>query len=151
MRRCGVGLSCEAERKGHGSDASSTGCDNEPRCERQEGRCANVSRTPGDLSVTIAQATTERADLPLEGTHPKRSSPVRSSSAPDERGRMNLYWLVQLHWWAILGQVVIIAGAEAWTHVGLPLPLLITVVGLELTGNVALGAWARRSNVTDGA
>lgn len=100
--------------------------------------------------MTIAQATTEQPALPLEGTHPKRS-PGRPAIAPDERGRMNLYWLVQLHWWAILGQVVIIAGAEAWTHVGLPLPLLITVVGLELAGNVALGAWARRSHVTDGA
>ncbi len=70
---------------------------------------------------------------------------------PDDRGRLNLSWLVQLHWWAILGQLVIIVGAETWTHVGLPMPLLLSVIGLEVAGNVMLGAWARRSQVTDAA
>lgn len=70
--------------------------------------------------------------------------------AQEERSRLNLSWLVQLHWWAILGQVVIIAGAQAWTHIGLPLPVLLAVVIAEIVGNVVLGAWARRSHVDDG-
>nr|WP_248362626.1 ATP-binding protein [Anaeromyxobacter oryzae] len=69
----------------------------------------------------------------------------------EQRGRLNLSWLVQLHWWAILGQGVIITGAAAWTHIGLPVITLIVLLGLEVAGNVALGAWARRAHVTDGA
>jgi two-component system sensor histidine kinase RegB len=69
----------------------------------------------------------------------------------DDRGRLNLSWLVQLHWWAILGQIVIIAGAAVLTTIGLPVPTLLAVIGLEAVGNVVLGAWARRARVTDAA
>lgn len=70
---------------------------------------------------------------------------------PASRGRLNLSWIVQLHWWAILGQGVIIFGAAAWTHIGLPVVTLIVLLGLEGAGNLALGAWATRARVTDGA
>jgi two-component system sensor histidine kinase RegB len=33
----------------------------------------------------------------------------------DERGRIHLSWLVQLHWWAILGQAVVIVASNAIT------------------------------------
>jgi two-component system sensor histidine kinase RegB len=69
----------------------------------------------------------------------------------DERGRLNLSWLVQLHWWAILGQIVVIAGAAVLTTIGLPVPTLLALIGLEAVGNVVLGAWARRARVTDAA
>jgi two-component system sensor histidine kinase RegB len=70
-------------------------------------------------------------------------------ASPDERVRINLSWLIQLHWWAILGQVVIIVGASAWSDIGLPLPLLASAILLEVIGNLALGVLARRAHVTD--
>jgi two-component system sensor histidine kinase RegB len=71
--------------------------------------------------------------------------------ARDERGRLNLSWLVHLHWWAILGQAFMIAGAEAWTGIGMPNAALGLLIGLEIVGNFALGAWTHRARVTDGA
>lgn len=97
----------------------------------------------------VQTAAAERSAHTEPGSHPMRS-PAWPSMAEEERGRLNLSWLVQLHWWAILGQVVIIAGAQAWTHIGLPLPVIFAVVVAEIVGNVALGAWARRSHVNDG-
>ncbi|ABC81379.1 periplasmic sensor signal transduction histidine kinase [Anaeromyxobacter dehalogenans 2CP-C] len=79
--------------------------------------------------------------------HPNRS-PARSAAAV-ERGRLNLSWLVQLHWWAILGQATIVVGAQSWTHFGLPMGTLVAVMVLEVIGNIVLGAWARRAEVTD--
>lgn len=66
-----------------------------------------------------------------------------------DRGRVNLHWLVQLHWWAILGQCVVVAAAEAWTPIGLPLATLGGLLVLEVAGNIVLGAWTRRVRVTD--
>jgi two-component system sensor histidine kinase RegB len=66
-----------------------------------------------------------------------------------DRGRLNLSWLVQLHWWAILGQVAIVVAAAASTGIGLPYPALLGLLALEVGGNVALGLWARRGPVTD--
>lgn len=74
---------------------------------------------------------------------------ARSQVGPEERGRINLSWLVQLHWWAILGQLLIIGGAELWTDIGLPIDLLMAVVALESGGNLALRALVRRIRVTD--
>jgi two-component system sensor histidine kinase RegB len=74
-----------------------------------------------------------------------------AAATPGERGRLNLSWLVQLHWWAILGQVVIIAGAAKWSGVGLPVPTLAGLIALEVSGNLALWIWSRRSRITDWA
>lgn len=63
-----------------------------------------------------------------------------------ERGRVNLSWLVQLHWWAIIGQVVIVVGASSWTSIGVPMLPLFGIVAFEVGGNVALGAWSRRAS-----
>ncbi len=82
---------------------------------------------------------------------PAAAGPVpglRRDREPD-RGRLNLSWLVQLHWWAILGQVLIIAGAEVVTDIGLPISTLLSLIALEAAGNVALGLWTRRAHVTD--
>ena len=65
------------------------------------------------------------------------------------RGRLNLSWLVQLHWWAIFGQILIIAGVEVSTDIGLPIPTILALIGVEATGNVALGLWTRHARVTD--
>jgi two-component system sensor histidine kinase RegB len=66
-----------------------------------------------------------------------------------DQGRLNLSWLVQLHWWAILGQLVIIGSAQIWSEVGLPIPTLLGLMLMEVAGNTALGAWARTGRVTD--
>lgn len=68
-----------------------------------------------------------------------------------ERGRIHLSWLVQLHWWAILGQAVVIVAADALTGIVLPSTTLVGLLVVEVVGNFALGAWAARVRVTDGA
>ncbi len=97
------------------------------------------------MSDPSAQAST------VAGAHPPRLAArgARPQVASEERGRLNLSWLVQLHWWAILGQLLIIGGAELWTDVGLPIDLLLLVVALESAGNLALGTLVRRIHVTD--
>ena len=62
-----------------------------------------------------------------------------------ERARLNLSWLVQLHWWAILGQVVIVVGASSWTSIGVPILPLFAIFAAEVGGNVALHYWAQRA------
>lgn len=96
------------------------------------------------MSVSTAQM------LPAKGL-PTARSPARDAraQAPEERGRLNLSWLVQLHWWAILGQILIIGAAELWADIGLPVAPLLAVIVLETIGNVALGALVQRIRVTD--
>jgi two-component system sensor histidine kinase RegB len=67
----------------------------------------------------------------------------------DERARINLSWIVHLHWWGILGQAVVVVGADAITGIELPVATLAGLLVLEVVGNFALGAWARRVRVTD--
>jgi two-component system sensor histidine kinase RegB len=98
-------------------------------------------------------ATTHMAaSVGTDGTsaRPTQPAPVREAPATrGDRGRVNLHWLVQLHWWAILGQCIVVAAAEAWTPIGLPLVTLGGLVVLEIAGNIALGIWARQVKVTD--
>ncbi len=75
----------------------------------------------------------------------------KSGNAADERGRINLSWIVQLHWWGILGQAVVVVGADAITGIAMPVATLGGLLVLEVVGNFALGAWARRVRVTDAA
>jgi two-component system, sensor histidine kinase RegB len=77
------------------------------------------------------------------------SEPARD--ATDARGRIHLSWLVQLHWWAILGQAVVIVAADAITGIILPSTTLVGLLVVEVMGNFALGAWAARVRVTDSA
>jgi two-component system sensor histidine kinase RegB len=69
----------------------------------------------------------------------------------DVRGRIHLSWLVQLHWWAILGQAVVIVSADALTGIILPSTTLVGLLVVEVVGNVALGVWSARVRVTDPA
>jgi two-component system sensor histidine kinase RegB len=82
---------------------------------------------------------------------PQGATPARSAAAVDERGRIHISWLVQLHWWAILGQCVVVVAAEAITGIALPSTTLIALLVVEVVGNIALGAWASRVPVTDSA
>jgi len=96
-----------------------------------------TSRTPRDpelertLPVKPVQPDTGRADSLAEGA------------------RLKLSWLVQLHWWAIGGQVLIIALAEFWTEFDLPIPHLMALLTAEVIGNLVLRSWARTVHVTE--
>jgi two-component system, sensor histidine kinase RegB len=102
---------------------------------------------PGATAVSLMQIAAGHAPAEV----PRHGAPVAPGAVQDLRGRLNLSWLVQLHWWAILGQAVIIAGAAAWSHIGLPMTTIAVLLGLEVVGNLALWAWARRARVTDAA
>jgi two-component system sensor histidine kinase RegB len=65
-----------------------------------------------------------------------------------DEGRPSIAWLLQLHWWAILGQLLVIGVAEALSEIQLPITPLVTLLVLEVLGNVVLGAWARRAHVS---
>jgi two-component system, sensor histidine kinase RegB len=93
-----------------------------------------------------APASPYTAPPPISSPTP---APAQRDTARSERGRLNLSWLIQLHWWAILGQTVIIGSAQAWTPIGLPMPTLVVLLGLEVVGNFVLREWARRVRVTD--
>ncbi|HEY6100897.1 MAG TPA: ATP-binding protein [Anaeromyxobacter sp.] len=87
------------------------------------------------------QSSQAPIELPISG--------IGAAAPRPDRGRVNLHWLVHLHWWAILGQCVVVAAAEAWTPIGLPLVTLGGLLVLEVAGNIALGLWARQVRVTD--
>jgi two-component system, sensor histidine kinase RegB len=89
---------------------------------------------------------------PSEGAGPRRgrgSRTLRLLSTRDDRRRHNLTWLVHLHWWAIVGQALLVAGAAGFTQLGLPVVPLAVVLAAEAVGNVALWAFARRVRATD--
>jgi two-component system sensor histidine kinase RegB len=99
---------------------------------------------------TTAQAL---GDAAMAGAEPARAAASRTPvpAAIDERCRIHLSWLVQLHWWAILGQTVVVVAAEAITGIALPTTTLVTLLVVEVVGNFALGAWGSRAQVTDAA
>ena len=86
-----------------------------------------------------------------EAVIPQGAARFPGPAAADDRGRIHLSWIVQLHWWAILGQSVVVVAAEAITGIGLPSTTLIALLVVEVVGNLALGAWASRVHVTDSA
>ncbi len=89
---------------------------------------------------------------PLEGAGQRRqrgSRTLRPLSTRGDRKRHNLTWLVHLHWWAILGQALLVAGAAAFAQLGLPVVPLAILLGMELAGNIVLWAVARRVQATD--
>jgi two-component system sensor histidine kinase RegB len=101
-----------------------------------EGSSAQTLARPG-IGVTPAASDANAREPARDGT--------------DARGRIHLSWLVQLHWWAILGQAVVIVAADAITGIVLPSTTLVGLLVVEVVGNFALGAWAARVRVTDGA
>ena len=116
-----------------------------PRLLRGETCVLPSGAVPENMSAPSAQ-TLHRA-----GARPRRlvARDAGPQAAPEERGRLNLSWLVQLHWWAILGQILIIGAAELWADVGLPIAPLLAALLLETIGNLALGALVQRIRVTD--
>jgi two-component system sensor histidine kinase RegB len=100
----------------------------------------------GTSAQTLARGGLE--DTPRSSDGATRDG---TPDAMDERGRIHLSWLVQLHWWAILGQAVVIVSADGLTGIVLPSTTLVGFLVVEVVGNVALGAWASRVRVTDAA
>lgn len=75
---------------------------------------------------------------------------LRSLSARDGQRRHNLTWLVHLHWWAILGQALIVTAGEVFTRIGLPVGTLALVLAGEVIANFGLWAVSRRARAPDG-
>jgi two-component system sensor histidine kinase RegB len=89
---------------------------------------------------------------PTKGAGEKRgrgSPTLRPLSTRSGGRRHNLTWLVHLHWWAILGQAVILAGGQLLTDLGLPVGILSAVLGGEVLANLALWAVARKARASD--
>ena len=73
---------------------------------------------------TLGQAETARPH------HVEAVPAAQPRDAADERGRINLSWLVQLHWWGILGQAVVVVGADAVSGIELPVATLAALLVL---------------------
>ncbi|AKQ70664.1 Sensor histidine kinase PrrB (RegB) [Myxococcus hansupus] len=70
---------------------------------------------------------------------------------PDSRARLNLEWLLRLRWGLLLGQTLVIGAAAYGLELGLPLPVLGALLGLEGLTNLAVRAWLSRDlPVTEG-
>ncbi len=91
----------------------------------------------------------ETAQLPAVAPRSGAGSAAAPEPRPDRRAQRGVAWLVHLHWWAIVGQGVVIVAAQEVTHIGLPVGTLAGLIVLEIIGNVALRAWGNRSRVTE--
>jgi two-component system sensor histidine kinase RegB len=54
------------------------------------------------------------------------------------------HWLLQLRWWAVVGQLVTIAVAVGLMGLALPIPQLLGLVALTTITNGLYGGWCRR-------
>jgi len=95
-------------------------------------------------SSTPNRAATERALSVTTGAPGAGAGDTLANGA-----RLKLSWLVQLHWWAILGQVLIVGLAELWTDFDLPIPHIMALLTAEVIGNLVLRSWARTAHVTE--
>lgn len=68
----------------------------------------------------------------------------------DDRWRVNLSLLVRLHWWAILGQLGLIATTRLLAADTFPLITLGALVAAETVGNVLLDRWTAQGRVALG-
>lgn len=68
----------------------------------------------------------------------------------DERWRVNLSLLVRLHWWAVAGQLGLIATTRLLAVESFPLVTIAAVVGAETIGNVLLERWTAMGRVALG-
>ncbi len=67
---------------------------------------------------------------------------VARHHAPDVY-RINLSWLVQMRWFAMLGQAVVITGTSLLMGVELPLMPVTVILALELISNLGYVSWLR--------
>jgi two-component system sensor histidine kinase RegB len=64
--------------------------------------------------------------------------------APVDPHRIKLYWLLKLHWGAIVGQVVAVLVLPAWLGIRLPTARLLTVVLVQGLVMLAMDVWTRQ-------
>jgi len=62
---------------------------------------------------------------------------------------VDLSWLVQLRWGAVVGQLGAIAAVILWMGVSLPWPWLVLVIGVEAVSNALLARWASTVSSTE--
>jgi two-component system sensor histidine kinase RegB len=65
----------------------------------------------------------------------------------DERWRVNLSLLVRLHWWAIVGQIGLIATTRLLANNPFPVLTLGALVAAETIGNVLVERWTAQGRV----
>ncbi len=111
--------------------------------------CVSFRPSFADMQVATTQTPVGGNIERSAGHHAHAGGTVGQLDAHAERGRLNFHWLIQLHWWAILGQMLVVLAAEAWTTIGLPVWTLGGLLGLEVLGIVSLSAWAKRVQVSD--
>jgi two-component system sensor histidine kinase RegB len=68
----------------------------------------------------------------------------------DDRWRVNLSLLVRLHWWAILGQLGLIATTRLIASGAFPVLTLGALVAAETIGNILLERWTAQGRVALG-
>jgi two-component system sensor histidine kinase RegB len=68
----------------------------------------------------------------------------------DERWRVNLSLLVRLHWWAVLGQLGLIATTRLLATNSFPVLTLAALVAAEAVGNILVGRWTAEGRVALG-
>jgi len=105
--------------------------------------CASLTHT--GMSVATAPLAAGRDQNAALQTPPPRGL----AGGAHDHGNVNLRWLVQLHWFALVGQALAILSAILWSGVGLPLGKLGALLAFEVVGNLGLEAWSRRGRVTD--
>ena len=81
------------------------------------------------MAASSAQIAAEERPARLAASS-VRNRRTGGQEASAERGRLNLSWLLHLHWWAILGQGVVIVVAESWSGIGLPVRALAALLGI---------------------
>jgi two-component system sensor histidine kinase RegB len=67
------------------------------------------------------------------------------SAAPADPHRIKLYWLLKLHWGAIIGQVAAVLALPPWVGIELPIAPLLGIVVLQGVAMLCLDVWSRRA------
>ena len=63
--------------------------------------------------------------------------------APGDPHRIKLYWLLKLHWSAIIGQIVAVLVLPSWLGISLATGKMFLVIGVQAVTIVVLDSWSR--------
>src|SRR5258707_6405039 len=64
---------------------------------------------------------------------------------------LNFSWFLKLRWGAIAAELLVFLAGGRVMHVALPLALMLLVVGVAVSTNLACALWARRRTSVPGA
>ena len=65
------------------------------------------------------------------------------ASATADPHRIKLYWLIKLHWSAIVGQVAVVLALPAWLGIELPTARLFVLVAIQALAMIGMDVWTR--------